>query len=250
MTTKTDESLGGAFVLASLICAYPEESFAENMKQLLENQLHSQSGGTALSSAYGALQSALLEVLANPERVDELRSEYIDLFDRGRQVNSLYETEYGRERSLAKGTELVDIAAFYRAFGFETGGDGVRAEMIDHVSVELEYYALLVLKTLALTDLGDQEGIAIVLDARKKFLTSHLGRYVGAIAERPGVMDSPFYRTVFSFCKELVADECRRLGLEIRAESWISADAELPDISCGGSLGCKTPASSALNQET
>jgi hypothetical protein len=38
--------------------------------------------------------------------------------------------------------------------------------------------------------------------------------------------------------------------LEIRAESWISADAELPDISCGGSLGCKTPASSALNQET
>ena len=149
------ESPGPSFVMASLLTAYPEAEFGQNLRILLEDQLNSSFGGPTVRQAFGNLQTRLLEVIGSDERLDDLRSEYIDLFDRGRQVNSLYETEYGRERALVKGNELVDIAGFYRAFGFELDGDGERSEMLDHVSVELEFYSLLVLKSALLEDLGD-----------------------------------------------------------------------------------------------
>lgn len=229
MIAIRNETSGPAFVLASLLSAYPSETFSENVKALLTD---------LPSMHFGEIRAKLGDFIETPEGVDHIRSEYIDLFDRGRQVNTLYETEYGRERAMVKGRELVDIAGFYRAFGFETGGEGVQAEMIDHVSVELEFYALLVLKTEMLTDSQDLAGIEIVMDGRRKFLKDHLGRFVSAICERPGVIDSPLYSTVFKYCRELVSEECQRLGVEAEPQTWIASQAELGDISCGGSVGC------------
>jgi len=228
MIAVQNKTSGPDFVLASLLAAYPEKSFCENVGLLLED-------GNIGSPR---IREELRVLLSDPKQLDELRSEYIDLFDRGKQVNSLYETEYGRERALVKGNELVDISGFYRAFGFETGGEDVLAEMIDHVAVELEFYALLVLKSEALSQSSDIDGVEIVLDARKKFLKSHLGRFVGAICERPGVRDSSFYSTVFHYCKEVVSAECDRLGVEVEPESWISGQPEVSDITCGGTVGC------------
>ncbi len=239
MIAIKNETSAPAFILASLLSAYPDEGFAENVGLILEDE---QFSNEALQNSLGdqliEIRAKAGDVLGSPAALDDLRSEYIDLFDRGKQVTSLYETEYGRERAMVKGNELVDIAGFYRAFGLETGGEGVQAEMIDHVSVELEFYALMVMKSEALADSSETEGAEIVLDARKKFLKSHLGRFVGAICERPGVIESPFYSAVFKFCRELVADECRRLEVEVESEQWISSQAEVGDISCGGSVGC------------
>lgn len=155
---------------------------------------------------------------------DDLRSEYIDLFDRGRQANSLYETEYGRSRAMVKGNELVDIAGFYKAFGLQIG-----PEMVDHIAVELEFYAWLLQKSEYLEKIQDLEGQEIVLDARKKFLKSHLGPFVGAICERPGVINSEFYSQAFGYCRELVHEECARLEVPIEALDWVDGKSE-PDI--------------------
>jgi nitrate reductase assembly molybdenum cofactor insertion protein NarJ len=228
MIATQNKTSGPDFILASLLAAYPEKSFGENVEVLLEDK----SVGTPV------LREKLRVLLSDHKELDELRSEYIDLFDRGKQVNSLYETEYGRERALVKGNELVDISGFYHAFGFEMGGDGVQAEMIDHVAVELEFYALLLLKSELLNESSDSDGVEIVLDARKKFLKSHLGRFIGAICERPGVMDSSFYSTVFQYCKDVVSAECDRLGVEVEPESWISGQPEVSEITCGGTVGC------------
>ncbi len=229
---------GPAFVLASILSAYPDDTFFENVNLLLEDKsLEKQTDGS-LKEHLEKLRSSLDLISKAEGGIDELRSEYIDLFDRGRQVNSLYETEYGRERAMVKGNELVDISGFYRAFGFETGAEDVRAEMVDHVAVELEFYALLVLKSELLTQSSDADGEEIVLDARRKFLKSHLGRFVSAICERPGVMESSFYLAVFQFCRDLIQGECERLNVTVEKEHWISPQAETADISCGGSVGC------------
>lgn len=228
MIAIQNKTFGPDFVLASLLAAYPESSFGENVGILLDNT----------DAGIPELRERLRALLGEPRQLDELRSEYIDLFDRGKQVNSLYETEYGRERALVKGNELVDISGFYRAFGFETGGDGVLAEMIDHVAVELEFYALLVLKSELLEEAADSDGIEVVLDARKKFLKSHLGRFVGAVCERPGVQTSSFYSSVFQYCRDIVGAECARLGVEVEPESWISGSPETSEVTCGGSVGC------------
>ena len=238
---ENDDTLqtpGPAFVLASLVAHYPDQAFAENVRVLLEDLILVAFGDEDLDASFTALRARLYEILGSEAALDDARSEYIDTFDRGRAANSLYETEYGKDRALVKGNELVDIAAFYKAFGFETGGDGTIAEMIDHVAVELEFYALLTLKFSMLHEAGDAEGMSIVLDARKKFLKSHLGRFAPAICDRPGVAESPYFSSVFSFCRDLVRSECRRLGVEPEPISWVPGQSEAGAMFCGGTVGC------------
>jgi nitrate reductase assembly molybdenum cofactor insertion protein NarJ len=173
-------------------------------------------------------------VLASAAALDTLRSEYIAIFDRGRGHTSLYETEYGREHALVKGNALADIAGFYRAFGLEFGHQEGVHEMLDHVSVELEFYALLLMKQEALAAGTDADGQAIVLEARQKFLDAHLGRFMSAIAKRPGVTASAFYGPVLAWCRNLVAQECARLGISPVSVDWLSTCDDPEEMSCGG----------------
>lgn len=237
MTEIKDTETAPLFILASLLTAYSDEKAVENIGLILQD-------AELLSRSRPLVQKALEPVLKKirsilPDRIalEDIQSEYIDIFDRGRHVTSLYETEYGRARAMVKGTQLVDIAGFYRSFGFETGGDGVQAEMIDHVSVELEFYALLCLKYDALAQAGDREGMEIVMDGRQKFLGSHLGRFVAAICDRPGVQGSPYFLAVFEFCRDLVQDECKRLNASVDPETWVSAPIEPEEMNCGGTVG-------------
>ena len=234
---KRELEIAPAFILASLLSAYPDENVGESVGMVLEDAEMSVRGTPALREALEPLVAKVKSAFNDRIALDDLRSEYIDVFDRGRQVTSLYESEYGRERAMVKGPQLVDIAAFYRSFGFETGGDGVQAEMIDHVSVELEFYALLCLKYGALEQLGDSEGMEIVMDGRKKFLQAHLARFIGAVSDRPGVQASPYFSVVFQYCKTLVMDECDRLCVEVEAESWLAPPVESEEMNCGGTVG-------------
>jgi nitrate reductase assembly molybdenum cofactor insertion protein NarJ len=226
MIAIQNKTYGPNFVFASVIAGYPTVSFKENLEILLQDS----------KIANPNLRKKIMEILSSDEKIDELRSTYIDLFDRGKDVNSLYETEYGRSRALVKGNELADIAGFYRAFGFDFAGE--TSEMLDHIAVELEFYALMVLKSELLLESKDFEGYEIVLDGRKKFLKSHLSKFIGAICERPGVVNNDFYSSVFKFCKDLIYKECENLGVEIEPESWIDGENDVADISCGSGIGC------------
>lgn len=158
---------------------------------------------------------------------DDLRSEYIDLFDRGREAVPLYETEYGRARTMVKGSELVDIAGFYKAFGLQIG-----PEMVDHIAVELEFYAWLLQKSDYLEQQQDKKGQEIVLDARRKFLKSHLGPFMNAICERPRLAQSEFYSAVFRTCRDLVQAECVKLEVPIETLNWVEGEKEPDKVEC------------------
>lgn len=214
------------FILASLITGYPDEFFCENVNMLLTDP--------DLSIPV-ELRTSLEKKLSKVEDINDLRSEYIDLFDRGRSTNSLYETEYGRDRAMGKGKELSDLAGFYKAFGLEFGEEGTTREMLDHVSVELEFYALLLIKHTVLVENADANGTEIVLDARSKFLKDHLGRFSGIIGDRPGVKDSAFYSLVFQWCKELVQEECKNLNVTPEPNYWVPGEQEKEEICCGAS---------------
>lgn len=224
------------FLFASLVTSYPDDSFPEYVAQLLDDP----SLEIPLS-----LRAQVEATLLSEHTLDDLRSLYIDLFDRGRSSNPLYETEYGRARAMVKGHELADISGFYLAFGLEFPPDATNKDMVDHIAIELEFYALLLLKHQALAENNNQEGTEVVHDARVKFMQDHLGRFAAAIMKRPGVAGNRFYSTVFGWCNELIQAECLEIGAQVIAAEWVAGEQEEEEVCC--KLGGSTAAEKALS---
>lgn len=219
----------GPFVLASILTSYPDSDFQTSIKDLLEDE------NIVLPMD---LNKSLVQLALNSEMIDNLRSDYISIFDHAKSLNPLYETEYGRARAMFKTNELSDIAGFYRAFGFEINLDAGK-DMMDHISVELEFYSLLLMKHLYLQECQDINGCAIVFDGMKKFMESHLGRFVPAILEREGVKSSDFYFQVFTWIEKIVNEECMRIGITPDVAKWFSSETEGESITCGGTVSIK-----------
>ncbi|MEO6096048.1 MAG: molecular chaperone TorD family protein [Fibrobacteria bacterium] len=220
------DSRPAPFVLASILTSYPMDFISGNVPVLLDD------GDIRMPDAL----RALILKWTSKDVIRDLQSEYISIFDNGKDSNPIYETEYDRRRAMAKGTELSDIAGFYRAFGFELDASLDGMEMLDHVGIELEFYSLMLMKDVHLTEANDAEGAEIVGDALRKFLREHLGRFVGAIARRPGVEASLFYGPVFAWVAELVARECARMNLQVVPADWVDGES-LKDEAMNCALG-------------
>jgi nitrate reductase assembly molybdenum cofactor insertion protein NarJ len=217
------------FVLASALMSYPMDSISENIQLLLSDKDIEMPDDLR----------ALITSKTSPENIQDLQSEYISIFDNGRDANPIYETEYDRRRAMAKGNELSDIAGFYHAFGFELDSSAEGMEMLDHVGMELEFYSLMLMKQLHLTEIKDHQGVDIVEDGRKKFLQAHLGRFVGSISRRPGVKNSEFYGQIFHWGAKLVEAECNRLSLTIEPADWMDSEIiKEEDMNCSTVGGC------------
>ncbi|OGP05495.1 MAG: hypothetical protein A2Z91_09235 [Deltaproteobacteria bacterium GWA2_38_16] len=211
------------FIVASFLTAYPDNYFCDSLKDILNCQKPK-----GIDSFYLELKS----YIETPQKLNNLRSDYIDIFDHGKEINSPYETSYGPYKGMNKTIDLSDLMGFYKAFGFELGVDDKRRDMADHVSVELEFYALLLMKEAYLKKHNDKEGTEIVLDACKKFLKDHLGRFISAIGNRPAVLQHSFYSKVFEWSAVLVAEECKRLNVTPTPLSYDSLISESEDFNC------------------
>lgn len=226
MTELKEKTTPGPFVLASVLSSYPDADFQQSVNELLEDE------SIVLPED---LREQLQQLVANVSSVDDLRSDYIAIFDQAKSLNPLYETEYGRERAMFKANELSDIAGFYRAFGFEMSQEGDR-DMVDHISVELEFYSLLLMKHIYLQGIEDRDGCEVVYDGMRKFMDSHLGRFVPAILERDGVKSSDSYRSIFKWVEEIVIRECSRIGVRPETAKWFASQIEGENMCCGGTV--------------
>jgi DMSO reductase family type II enzyme chaperone len=164
--------------------------------------------------------------------LDTLRVEYLRAF--GAAGSPCYETEWGLPHEFRQSQEMADIAGFYHAFGFMMGGQ-VR-ERPDFLAAELEFMGALALKEAYAIQQGVAEHVEVCADAERKFLTDHLGRWIGLLAEyiRRTIGESP-YQTLASFAEEFVKADAARLGaaLDQPRLAEVRPTPPGPELSCG-----------------
>ncbi|MBF0336387.1 MAG: molecular chaperone TorD family protein [Nitrospirae bacterium] len=118
---------------------------------------------------------------------DVLYGEYYNLFmPTGMMLAIPSEMEYVNketpQHSLSQQAQLADIAGFYRAFGLDVATN--TPERVDHITTELEYMHVMALKEATALANNDAENACIVVDAQRKFITDHLGRWADKFSER------------------------------------------------------------------
>ncbi len=193
---------------------YPESGTRDTVRQ--QNRAISEALAALADSSDLRLRECFadLQAAAQTSTAETLESDYISLFGHAVQGRCpLYEAEYSEsDERLQQPHELSDLSAFYRAFGLGLG-EKVR-ERVDFLAVECEFMAFLCVKQAYAEEHRDAELAAVTVDAARKFLRDHLGRWVPACARRTiDQSHAPFYTALARFTLAYVIDDCQRLAV-------------------------------------
>ncbi|MBM4120443.1 MAG: molecular chaperone TorD family protein [Nitrospira sp.] len=114
-----------------------------------------------------------------------------------------YETLFGNDHVFGQAHTMGDIAGFYKAFGLELSRD--IHERLDHLSVELEFMHFLAYKESYARCHDGAEKTQIVVDAQKKFVKDHIGRWVPLFARMlVKKADGGFFRHLAEFIADYI----------------------------------------------
>lgn len=219
------------YLLLSWSYLYPED---DEFLDYLQSGEFVEDGRAALESLTGALEGKVgeedkehLEAIA--KYFDDLEhwatSEGInwdiqDLRDEHRRVFSNvialdcppYETLFGNDHVFGQSYVMGDISGFYTAFGLQLSQD--IHERLDHLSVELEFLHFLAYKESYALCHDGPEKVKTVVDAEKKFVKEHIGRWVplfsGMLKKKA---DYGLYRIIADLTSEWVAFDVALLGV-------------------------------------
>ncbi len=121
--------------------------------------------------------------------LETLRSAHMSLFP---PVTSSdvpgYETAYRGDGIFQQSAMLADIAGFYRAHGLRAGGS--ERERLDHITVEVEFMALLARKELSALQVQGPDEVEVCRQTAKSFLRDHLGCWAPAFGRRAASISS------------------------------------------------------------
>jgi TorA maturation chaperone TorD len=156
------------------------------------------------------------ELQASP---DALRADYDRVFGLvGSKECPPYETEYyPAQETFGRSQQIADVAGFYRAFGIEPSQTS--PERPDHLGLELEFMAFLLLKKRLAISTGDldlerSEQASVCERAHREFLRDHLAWWVPAFAAGLGRRAEDGYPRVLSdVLAAWISAECRRLDI-------------------------------------
>lgn len=164
--------------------------------------------------------------------LDEMQAAHRRSF--GSAGSLCYETEWGIPNEFRHAQELADIAGFYRAFGFAMGSQ-VR-ERPDHITAELEFMSVMALKEAYAVERGIAEHAEVCVEAQRKFLADHLGRWIVLFAEyfRRAGGDGP-YPEIASFAEAFVKADAACLGVTLEQPRLadVRPTPPGPELSCG-----------------
>ena len=205
--------------LGSLLLGYPEQDFQLRLMDL-----------GLLAQQLGALEEkpeffTRLEDAA----LDDVRSSYFEAFEH-RGVNPLHESSWGQGQGPGRGVLLADVAAFYQAFGLQVSPTG--GEMLDHAGVQLEFYAVLLVKQAVLDAQGNAEGSAIVAAARRSFLKDHLAPLLFAAAGSDAAVTDPQWQQVVTWVRDVITKECALEDVTTTAHGRFSLEPEGETMNC------------------
>jgi hypothetical protein len=144
-----------------------------------------------------------------------------------------YETDYCHwEDPTYRASQMADVAGFYRAFGVEPGGE--RPERPDHVSIELEFVALLYRKSLVALAAGDSENADVCCMAREAFVRDHVGWWMPTFArcmqrriERQKRLGQTTPGTGLQNCLNGIGDLLRAWAAVMRTDADLPASREI-----------------------
>jgi len=205
-------------------------------------------------AGHGPLRTAResLAVAGVPDAFERFHAAYVAAIGHAARGSCpINEIEYGDLKAdpLFQPHRLADLAGFYHAFGLEIGA--VSDERLDHLSVELEFMAVLTAQEANLLSASPSpfpEALAVGLDAQRKFLREHLGRWTPAFARRlqRAVGDSPL-GALAEFVLAFIELECRRAGVPTGSEDLLLRPTDTVVSLCDGcGLREALPGSAAL----
>ena len=210
-----DTALARAFLFRHLAKAY-EDPERDGWQWLSRPETKSAfwSAVQALAPAAPASFACAAAELANrfiPVAFDAFHFSYVTCF--GHTVRGdcpMNEIEYGDIKAdpLFQPHRLADLGAFYTAFGLEMTPDAAQRQ--DHISIELEFMSVLAAKeAYALEHQFDEEQLALVRAAQKKFLREHLGRWTPAFTRRLARMaGNTALGSLAEFTGEFINEDC------------------------------------------
>lgn len=145
-------------------------------------------------------------VKSNNWNAATLQAEYYRLF--GTQVAC--PSSEGSFQTVERGPIIGDISAFYEAFQMkviEQQGPP------DSLKMELGFMSFMALKTVYALENGLKEEGKIVIEGQKKFLTSHLGRWVEPFVIKLRESSScSFFLDIADLLSRWIIDDCKSMG--------------------------------------
>lgn len=139
--------------------------------------------------------------------LDDLKAEHVKLFLKGEC--SPYESSYDR-RFFGEIHDRTDVSGFYAAFGLKPS-----RELPDHLVSELEFMGFLCLKESYALAHGLRSEAEISLDAQRKFLSSHLARWLPAFVKQAEKKTSlPVYGALAELTQRFVSLDAQHLGVK------------------------------------
>ena len=219
------------YLLLSWSYLYPED---DEFLDYLQSGEFVEDGRAALQSLTGALENEVdeeaeehlgaiarhLDGLENWASSEGINWDIQDLRDEHRRVFSNvialdcppYETLFGNDHVFGQSYVMGDISGFYTAFGLQLAQD--IHERLDHLSVELEFLHFLAYKESYALCHDGPEKVKTVVDAEKKFVKEHIGRWVplfsGMLKKKA---DYGLYKIIADITTEWVAFDVALLGV-------------------------------------
>ncbi len=166
----------------------------------------------ALLKSFDQIESLVVSECAN-WKLSDLQAEHRRVFSNVITLDCPpYETLFGNDHVFGQAHTMGDIAGFYRAFGVELSKD--IHERMDHLSVELEFMHFLAYKESYARCHDGADKIQVVVDAQKKFVKEHIGRWVPLFARMlVRKADNGFYRHMADIASDWMDFESAYLGV-------------------------------------
>ena len=225
--------------LLSSAFLYPDEATLSNLRGAWQEA----ESAIAILGCPDGLLEAMESLRSRLEQVSplDLQSEYTGIFSHTiSEECPAYETQYGQSHIFQQTQALADIAGFYKAFGLEIS-DECR-ERFDNIAVELEFMAFMAHKEAYALTSGEEEQASVCQDAERKFLSNHLGRWVGQFAMRLNEKTSDgFYPDLVEGTRAFVDFDLETKGAkasEYGGLTPVASEGEGDCFTCGGEDVC------------
>lgn len=215
------------------------DEYLGNVQESLDEYLTVNSFNGNASSTKESLE--LLIDCLKEKSFKDLDSEYRKVFGGfiAAKECPIYETLYGNTDSFQQAQdlqELADIGGFYRAFELKLSED--MKERFDHISIELEFMHFLTYKEAYALENHGEEQLKICVDAEKKFLKSHLARWVPLftkLANKMAKKDGFYPGIAADLLRDFISFETKLFKIRVEEATELNTEAMKIDeeFQCG-----------------